>query len=257
MNQKKWSQHFLKDKNIAKKIVKYLTFEKYKTVVEVGPGTGMLTKELLKIISNNLFLIEIDKELSFFLRNIFSISKHRIINKDFLKWNPDENQLKNFALIGNFPYGISTKILLHIIKYSHYIPECIGMFQKEFVTKIMSHKGKKLYGISSVLTQTFYDIKYLFTVKKNVFYPIPKIHSSVIFLRRKENQLFSFYQKKLFFKCVKMAFNQRRKKIKNSLKSLKYILNIENDSFILNKRAEELSFKDFIQITKKIPVKHD
>ncbi|WP_185869781.1 16S rRNA (adenine(1518)-N(6)/adenine(1519)-N(6))-dimethyltransferase RsmA [Blattabacterium cuenoti] len=243
---KKLDQYFLKDKNIAKKIVNNLSFKNYDTVVEVGPGLGILTQYL---INNNVFLIEIDKKLIFFLKQNFPKYKNQIIHKDFLKWNPEEIQLKNFAIIGNFPYSISSKILFHILKYSHYIPECIGMFQKEVVKKIMSKKGEKTYGILSVLIQTFYDIKYLFKVKKNVFYPIPNVQSSVISLKRKKNDI--LFNKNLLFQCVKTAFNQRRKKLKNSLQLFDYVNNFYEIPF-LNKRAEELSVKEFLQLTKEI-----
>ncbi|WP_185858125.1 16S rRNA (adenine(1518)-N(6)/adenine(1519)-N(6))-dimethyltransferase RsmA [Blattabacterium cuenoti] len=249
---KKFDQHFLKDQNIAKKIVSFLSFENYNTVVEIGPGLGILTKYLLNNPYHHIFLIEIDKELISFLKKNFSISKNQIIHKDFLKWNPEEMNLRNFAIIGNFPYKISSQILFHILKYNHYIPECIGMFQKEVAKRITSYKGKKTYGILSVLVQTFYDVKYLFTVKEKVFFPIPNVQSAVISLKRKKNMIYC--NKKMLFKCVKIAFNQRRKKLKNSLQEFNHIPNFYKIPF-LNKRAEELSVKEFLQLTKEIEIK--
>ncbi|WP_185878046.1 16S rRNA (adenine(1518)-N(6)/adenine(1519)-N(6))-dimethyltransferase RsmA [Blattabacterium cuenoti] len=250
----KFDQYFLKNNNIARKIVDNLSLNNYNIVVEIGPGLGILTKNLLKLkkkkLIKNFFLIEIDKELITFIKKIFFISDKNIINRDFLKWNPEEISLYNFAIIGNFPYSISSKILFHILKYHHYIPECIGMFQKEFVERILSKSGKK-HGILSILVQSFYEIKYLFTVKKNNFLPFSRVESSVIFLKRKKN-IISFEEKKLFFKCVKIAFNQRRKKLKNSLQSIN-ILNLYEIPF-LNKRAEELSIKEFIQLIKEIKI---
>ncbi len=245
---KKLGQHFLIKNKIAKKIVDSLSFKNYNTVLEVGPGLGILTKYLLK--KPNLFIIEIDKRLVDFLKKKYYNIKKKIIHKDFLKWDPEDFSLKNFAIIGNFPYNISSKILFHILKYEQYIPECIGMFSKEVVKKITSKEGNKKYGISSILVQSFYNIKYLFTVKKNVFYPVPKVESSVISLTR-NNNVFSSYKKKLLFNFVKTAFNKRRKKLKNSLKLYKNtnILNFNKNNF-LDKRAEELSVKEFNQLVK-------
>ncbi|WP_185865173.1 16S rRNA (adenine(1518)-N(6)/adenine(1519)-N(6))-dimethyltransferase RsmA [Blattabacterium cuenoti] len=253
---RKLDQFFLKNKNIAKKIVDNLSFENYSTVVEVGPGLGILTEYLLllekKRIFKKLFLIEIDKEIIFFLKNLFSISDNKIIHKDFLKWNPKDIPLYNFAIISNFPYGISSKILFHILKYSQYIPECIGMFQEELVNRIFSKKGNKKYGILSVLIQTFYEIKYLFKVDKKFFFPVPKIKSAVISLKRKKLKIPN-YRKKLLFKCVKIAFRQRRKKLKNSLELFNKYSNFNKISF-LNKRAEELNYKEFLQIIQEIEI---
>ncbi|AER40483.1 MAG: 16S rRNA (adenine(1518)-N(6)/adenine(1519)-N(6))-dimethyltransferase RsmA [Flavobacteriales bacterium] len=250
---KKFDQYFLKDKNIAKKIVKNLSFKNYNTVVELGPGLGILTRYLLTAPcnKNKVFLIEIDDKLIFSLKKKLSISNKNIIHKDFLKWNPEEIKLQNFALIGNFPYSISSKILFHILKYNQYIPECIGMFQKEVVERIISHKGEKNYGILSVLIQTFYDVKYLFTVKKHVFYPISNVKSAVISLKRKEVK--TLCSKDILFQCVKMAFGQRRKILKNSLKPFKKGENFYNIPF-LNKRAEQLSVKEFLQLAKEIEI---
>ncbi|WP_185869210.1 16S rRNA (adenine(1518)-N(6)/adenine(1519)-N(6))-dimethyltransferase RsmA [Blattabacterium cuenoti] len=247
----KFDQYFLKDKNIAKKIVKILSFQDYDSVVEVGPGLGILTQYLLNY-RNNIFLIEIDGELISFLRKNFSISRNRIIHKDFLKWSPEEVNLRKFAIIGNFPYSISSKILFHILRYNQYIPECVGMFQKEVVKRITSHAGEKTYGILSVLIQTFYEVKHIFTVTKKVFYPIPNVKSAVVFLRKKNNPLHC--DKDLLFKCVKTAFNQRRKKLRNSLQLFKHLPNFYDISF-LNKRAEELSVKEFLKLTKEIEIR--
>ncbi|WP_185877523.1 16S rRNA (adenine(1518)-N(6)/adenine(1519)-N(6))-dimethyltransferase RsmA [Blattabacterium cuenoti] len=252
---RKFGQYFLKDKNIAKKIVNNLSFKNYSTVVEVGPGLGILTKYLIEIMNkkkliNNLILIEIDKDLISFLRKFIIISNNKIIHKDFLKWNPKKMLLHNFAIIGNFPYNISSRIMFHIIKYSEHIPECVGMIQKEVAERIISNKGKK-NGILSILIQMFFDVKYLFTVKNTVFYPTSKVDSAVIYLKRKKNKITDI-KKNFLFQCVKKAFSQRRKKIKNSL----YLFDNNKSSIykipFLNKRAEELSVKDFIQLAKSI-----
>ncbi|WP_185864624.1 16S rRNA (adenine(1518)-N(6)/adenine(1519)-N(6))-dimethyltransferase RsmA [Blattabacterium cuenoti] len=252
---KKFGQSFLKDKNIAKKIVKSLSFKGYNTVVEIGPGFGILTQYLHLLYSDHkIFLIEIDERLTNFLKQKFPFLENRIIHKNFLKWNPEEIGLNNFAIIGNFPYGISSQILFHILKYHQYIPECIGMFQKEVAERIVSNKGKKSYGILSVLIQTFYDVEYLFSVTKNVFTPVPNVKSAVIYLKKKKENDYISCNKNLFFKCVKTAFNQRRKKLKNSLQLFNNISNFYQIPF-LDKRAEELSFKEFIQLTKEIEIR--
>ncbi|WP_394798680.1 16S rRNA (adenine(1518)-N(6)/adenine(1519)-N(6))-dimethyltransferase RsmA [Blattabacterium cuenoti] len=251
-SKKKFDQYFLKDQNIAKKIVNHLSFENYNTVVEVGPGLGILTRYLLTNPYNHVFLIEIDEELIYFLKKNFPISKNQIIHRDFLKWNPEEIRLQNFAIIGNFPYKISSQILFHILRYNQYIPECVGMFQKEVAKRITSHQGNKTYGILSVLVQTFYDVKYLFTVKEKVFFPIPNVQSAVISLKRKNDPIYC--NKNMLFQCVKIAFNQRRKKLKNSLQLFNHIPNFYEIPF-LNKRAEELSVKEFLQLTKEIEIR--
>ncbi|WP_185883080.1 16S rRNA (adenine(1518)-N(6)/adenine(1519)-N(6))-dimethyltransferase RsmA [Blattabacterium cuenoti] len=251
---RKSDQFFLKDNDIAKKIVNSLSFQNYNSVVEVGPGLGILTQNLLKCVaSNHLFLIESDKDLIHFLMKFFPISKNRIIHNTFLKWNPDQIFLKNFAIIGNFPYSISSPILFHILKYSRYIPECIGMFQKEFAEKITSHKGGNRYGRLSVLIQIFYEVKYLFNVESSFFYPKPNVCSAVISLKRKKKVFTPVYQQ-LLFKCVQMAFHQRRKKLKNSLKLWNHLSKFHEISF-LDKRAEELSAKDFLKLTKEIEIR--
>ncbi|WP_185856344.1 16S rRNA (adenine(1518)-N(6)/adenine(1519)-N(6))-dimethyltransferase RsmA [Blattabacterium cuenoti] len=247
----KLDQHFLSDQKIAEKIVKNLSFKDYNTVVEIGPGLGILTTYLLNIC-DKVFLIEIDEELISFLRNNFPLSKKQIIHKNFLEWSPEEINLKNFALIGNFPYSISSQILFHILKYNQYIPECVGMFQKEVAERIVSHNDKKTYGILSVLVQTFYDVKYLFTVDKNVFFPVPNVMSAVLFLKRKKVEIFN---KDLLFKCVKISFNQRRKILKNSLKSFKKKITDFYNLPFLNKRAEQLSVREFLQLTKEIEIR--
>ncbi len=250
---KKFDQYFLKDKNIAKKIVENLSFKNYDTVIEIGPGYGMLTQYLYLFYSDyKIFLIEIDKTLSDFLKKKFPFLGEKIIHGDFLKWNPEKMGLKNFAIIGNFPYGKSSQILFHILKYNQYIPECIGMFQKEVAQRIVSNSGEKTYGILSVLIQTFYHVKVLFTVTKNVFTPVPNVKSAVISLKKKKENVDC--NQHLFLECVKTAFNQRRKKLRNSLQSLKNISNFYQIPF-LDKRAEELSFKEFIQLTKEIEVR--
>ncbi|YBU89258.1 MAG: 16S rRNA (adenine(1518)-N(6)/adenine(1519)-N(6))-dimethyltransferase RsmA [Candidatus Walczuchella monophlebidarum] len=238
-------QHFLIDKNIAKKIVCSLSFKGYSSVVEVGPGIGMLTQYLLKIKTLELFLIEIDVEAVNYLRKEFPLLKDHIIHADFLKWEPS---ITSFALIGNFPYNISSQILFRLLRYRNSVPECIGMFQKDMAHRIVGKHGSKIYGIISVLVQAFYEVEYLFTVNEKVFFPIPKVKSAIVIFRRKLSSL-ERKDESIFLKIVKSGFNHRRKILRNSLKPLSL-----SKSFytmpILDKRAEELSVDEFINLSK-------
>ncbi|MBI3501554.1 MAG: 16S rRNA (adenine(1518)-N(6)/adenine(1519)-N(6))-dimethyltransferase RsmA [Bacteroidetes bacterium] len=245
-------QHFLRDENIARKIVSSLSKKNYKTIVEVGAGTGVLTKYLLQEKDLELFVVEIDKESISFLKKNHPILKDRMIEKDFLEfsseWLPSAINHQPFSIIGNFPYNISSQILFKVLECRNQIPEVVGMFQKEVAQRIASPPGNKTYGILSVLMQAFYKIEYLFTVNENVFIPPPKVKSAVICLTRNETEKLNC-DEKLFFEVVKTAFNQRRKTLRNALSKFE----IKNSkSEILNKRAEQLSVNDFVELTKEI-----
>ncbi|MCF6347919.1 MAG: 16S rRNA (adenine(1518)-N(6)/adenine(1519)-N(6))-dimethyltransferase RsmA [Flavobacteriaceae bacterium] len=243
-------QHFLKDENIAKKIANTLTEKGYDTVLEIGPGMGVLTKYLLKK-EFTTHVIEIDTESVEYLKAHYLNLTDRIISKNFLKINiSDEFQDKPFAIIGNFPYNISSQILFKTLENKHQIPELSGMFQKEVAQRIAEKPGSKVYGILSVLTQAFYDVEYLFTVPPNVFNPPPKVDSGVIRLIRKENYILPV-DEQLFYKVVKTAFNQRRKTIRNSLKTLNLSDKLREDT-IFAQRPEQLSVQEFISLTQKI-----
>ncbi|MBU2938288.1 16S rRNA (adenine(1518)-N(6)/adenine(1519)-N(6))-dimethyltransferase RsmA [Lacinutrix sp. C3R15] len=243
-------QHFLNDETIAQKIADTLTLKNYKTVLEIGPGMGVLTKYLLdKPITTHV--IEIDTESVEYLKNNYLNLASRIIEKDFLKH--DLNQVfkgEPFAIIGNFPYNISTQIVFKTIEMRDQIPEFSGMFQKEVAQRICSKEGSKVYGILSVLTQAFYNAEYLFTVPPDVFNPPPKVESGVLRLTRKENQTLACSDK-LLFKVVKTAFQQRRKTLRNSLKTFNLSDNLRED-VIFAKRPEQLSVEAFIALTLKI-----
>lgn len=239
---KKFCQYFLHDKNIAKKIVNSISFKESKTIVEIGPGMGILTQYLL-LNNKNLFLIEIDKKYVEYLKIKYPIIKNNIFNKNFLIWNPKDFFLDSFTLIGNFPYKISSQILFKIIKYREYIPECIGMFQKEVADRITSKQMNKSYGKLSVIMQAFYKIEYLFTVNNTVFIPKPKVKSAVVrMLKRKDNLII---KEDIFIKIVKTAFLYRRKKLYNSLKKLSLSSEFYQNP-LLKKRVEQLSVNDFI-----------
>jgi 16S rRNA (adenine1518-N6/adenine1519-N6)-dimethyltransferase len=219
-------------------------------VLEIGPGMGVLTKYLLKK-KPTVYVIEIDTESVEYLQAHYLNLTDRIISKDFLKINIEDYFGKEqVAIIGNFPYNISTQIVFKTLENRHQIPEFSGMFQKEVAERIAETAGSKVYGILSVLTQAFYNVEYLFTVPPTVFNPPPKVDSGVIRLTRKENYTLPV-DEKLFFKVVKTAFQQRRKTLRNSLKTFNLSDNLREDS-IFGQRPEQLSVQEFINLTSKI-----
>jgi 16S rRNA (adenine1518-N6/adenine1519-N6)-dimethyltransferase len=243
-------QHFLKDESIAKAIADTLNLEGYNDLLEIGPGMGVLTKYLLEKPVTT-YVIEIDTESVTYLDENFPKLKDKIIAKDFLRYNINEIfEGKQFAIIGNFPYNISTQIVFRTLEYRSQIPEFAGMFQKEVAERICSKKGSKVYGILSVLAQAFYDVEYLFTVDETVFIPPPKVKSGVLRMRRKENFTLACNEKMLYT-VVKMAFQQRRKTMRNSLKALNLSDNLRLDT-IFDLRPEQLSVEQFIELTQKI-----
>jgi len=244
-------QHFLKDENIAKKIADSLKAESYNNVLEIGPGMGVLTKYFLKRENLNVQVVEIDTESVAYLQSFFPLLRNKIFSENFLKM--DLKTIFNgeqFGIIGNFPYNISTQIVFKTLENRDKIPEFSGMFQKEVAERITEKAGSKKYGILSVLTQAFYDVEYLFTVRPSVFNPPPKVESGVIRLTRKENYSLPVNEK-LFFRVVKTAFNQRRKMLRVSLKSIGISDNLKQNEF-LKQRPEQLSYTDFIKLTKWI-----
>jgi len=243
-------QHFLNDENVAKNIADTLTLKGYQKVLEIGPGMGVLTKYLLEKPTAT-FVIEIDTESVAYLQAHYTKLQGNIISEDFLKYNINEvfNQ-EQFAIIGNFPYNISTQIVFKTLELRDQIPEFSGMFQKEVAERICSKKGSKVYGILSVLAQAFYEVEYLFTVDEHVFTPPPKVKSGVMRMIRKENYHLPC-DEKLLYTVVKTAFNQRRKTLRNSLKSLQLSDILREDS-IFDLRPEQISVEQFIELTQKI-----
>ncbi len=243
-------QHFLTDESVAQDIAETLSYKGYNKVLEIGPGMGVLTKYLLKQDAE-VHVIEIDTESVAYLEEHYPQLEDRIHQYDFLKYDlgtvfRDEA----FAVIGNFPYNISTQIVFKVLELKHQIPEFSGMFQKEVAKRICEKEGNKTYGILSVLVQAFYEAEYLFTVPPAVFNPPPKVDSGVLRLTRKED--FSLpCDEKLFFRVVKTAFQQRRKTLRNSLKSFDLPDNLRED-IIFGKRPEQLGFREFIDLTLKI-----
>ncbi|MDO4763771.1 MAG: 16S rRNA (adenine(1518)-N(6)/adenine(1519)-N(6))-dimethyltransferase RsmA [Flavobacteriaceae bacterium] len=242
-------QHFLTDENIAKKIANGLSSEGYSRVLEVGPGMGVLTKYLLET-EKEIFVAEIDTESIDYLKKHYPKLEEKHFVGDFLKLSfsgvfPNEE----VAVIGNFPYNISSQILFQIIDNYQQIPEMTGMFQKEVAERTAAVPRTKDYGILSVMVQAYYDVKYLFTVNENVFNPPPKVKSGVISLMRNPKEGLEGNEI-LFKQIVKAGFNQRRKKLSNALKVLNIPEQLKTHQF-LNLRAEELSVEDFIQFTKE------
>ena len=242
-------QHFLKDLNIAKKIADSLTGKNYKKVLEIGPGMGVLTRFLLEK-DFQTYAVEIDPESVVYLQKHFPELKNRILPTDFLEIQLDDYFDEPIAIIGNFPYNISSQIVFKTLENKEQIPEFAGMFQKEVAKRIAAEPGSKIYGVISVLTQAFYNVDYLFTVPPEVFNPPPKVESGVIRLTRKKDFTLAV-DEKLFRKVVKTAFNQRRKTLRNSLKTFNLSDKLRED-VIFAKRPEQLSIKQFIKLTQSI-----
>ncbi len=242
-------QHFLKDSNIARKITACLD-TKFTTICEIGPGTGILTQSLLERENlSALTLIEVDTESIEYLNSHFSDAKLRLLEADFLKTNLPTLFPSDMALIGNFPYNISSQIFFKVLENRNRIPEVVGMIQKEVAERIAAPPGNKTYGILSVLLQAWYNIEYCFTVNENVFFPPPKVKSAVIRLRRNNTKNLDC-DETFFFKVVKAGFGQRRKTLRNAIKTLTGSL--QADHPLLSKRAEQLSVADFVELTRFI-----
>lgn len=243
-------QHFLIDKSIAQDIVEALTFHnQYDNLLEIGPGTGVLTDFLLQNTTVNFKAIDIDKESIAFLKTKYE--NLTLISGDFLQMDlNDVFQTKPFGIIGNFPYNISSQIFFRVLDYKDLVPEVVCMLQKEVAQRLCSGPGNKDYGILSVFLQAWYDMEYLFTVHEHVFDPPPKVKSGVI--RVKRNKVTDLgCDEVLFRKIIKQAFSMRRKILRNGLKPLNLPENFLNDAFF-NKRAEELGVEEYITLTNKI-----
>ncbi len=244
---KSLGQHFLKDETIIQKIVDSLLQEPFTQLLEVGPGTGALTKDLIKIPSVDFKAVELDREKIPFLIKKFPVLEDKIIEQDFLQMEkPFEG---SFTVIGNFPYNISTQILFKILDWKDEVPVIIGMFQKEVAERAAANPGGKIYGVTSALLQPFYHIEYLFDVPPESFDPPPKVQSGVIKLTRKSKTL-KVASDKAYKSLVKMAFNQRRKTLRNATRSL-FTPEVLADS-IFNRRAETLSIDEYAELTFKM-----
>lgn len=239
-------QHFLRDLEIARRIAESLPLRETMPVLEIGPGTGVLTRFLLENPLINLTAVEIDRESVDYLHIHYPTLK--LIEGDFLKMDLNELYDDKFCVIGNFPYNISSQIFFKVLDYRDKIPCVCGMLQKEVAERIASKPGKKAYGILSVLIQAFYSVDYLFTVSEHVFDPPPKVKSAVIRFTRNEVQHLDC-DEKLFKTVVKTAFNQRRKTMRNSLKPLVGKENPMYEDAIFDKRPEQLDVESFVYLT--------
>jgi 16S rRNA (adenine1518-N6/adenine1519-N6)-dimethyltransferase len=242
---KSLGQHFLKDQNIARKIVSSLKAEETADVLEIGPGMGVLTRYLLENKQYKTQVVEIDQESIAYLRLHYPGLEGSIIAGDFLALNLSELFNGKFAIIGNFPYNISSQIFFKVLEYRNQVTEVVGMIQKEVAERLAARPGGKTYGILSVLLQAFYHIEYLFTVSEHVFAPPPNVKSAVIRLHR-SSTIDLGCNERLFFNVVKTAFNQRRKTLHNSLKPLMKKPFLHE---MMQKRPEQLGIKEFIELT--------
>lgn len=241
---KSLGQHFLHDENVSKKIVAALPAEPGSRLLEIGPGGGALTKWLLGLPGIDFKALEIDDEKVNWLLMEYPELKDRLMQGDILKITPPFEH--EFNIIGNFPYNISSQILFRILEWKERVPSVVGMFQKEVAQRVASGPGNKVYGILSVLIQAFYKVDYLFEVNENCFTPPPKVKSAVIRMKYQGN-VFNIADEKRFFMLVKAAFNQRRKMLKNPLKPYFPAAFLQQPLF--NKRAEELSVQEFVDIS--------
>ena len=242
-------QHFLKNPEICAQIAEAITLHgDYKKVLEIGPGMGALTQYLLQRPEFETHVVEIDRESVDYLNVHFGALRGRIHEADFLRMPLEQLFPEPIAVVGNFPYNISSQIVFKVLDHMDQVPELVGMFQREVAQRFAGSPGNKDYGIISVLAQAYYDIEYLFTVNEDEFIPPPKVKSGVIRMRRKFGVELGC-DEKLFKQVVKTSFNQRRKTLRNSLKSLTQGKTDTSDA-IWNKRPEQLSVAEFVSLTK-------
>ncbi|MFD2245267.1 16S rRNA (adenine(1518)-N(6)/adenine(1519)-N(6))-dimethyltransferase RsmA [Pontibacter ruber] len=244
-------QHFLTDQNIAIKIVEQLTQHLgWHDVLEIGPGMGVLTQYLLQHQEYQTTVVDIDRESIAYLKEHFPQLQDRIISADFLRTDLSKLFPGKFAVIGNFPYNISSQIFFKVLEHRDRIPEVVCMIQKEVAERLAAPPGSKTYGILSVLLQAFYTIEYKFTVHEHVFHPPPKVKSGVIRLLRNDRESLPC-DEKLFFSVVKLAFGTRRKTLRNSLRTFNLPPEVKAQP-VFDRRAEQLSVQQFIELTQLI-----
>jgi 16S rRNA (adenine1518-N6/adenine1519-N6)-dimethyltransferase len=241
-------QHFLKDDNIARKIVDSLLLNEG-PILEIGPGMGVLTKFLLQLENKECYFMDTDGESVEYLNNKYPEHAGRFFHADFLKYNLHSLFPGKFDIIGNFPYNISSQILFKVLEHRQQVNQVVGMIQKEVAERLAAGPGSKTYGILSVLLQAYYRIEYLFTVSETVFIPPPRVKSAVIRLTRNETVQLDC-DEALFFKVVKTAFNQRRKTLRNSLKTFYIDYEKSGLEHLAGKRAEQLSVGEFVMLTR-------
>lgn len=244
---KSLGQHFLKDETVCERIVAALQQDVHSPLLEVGPGGGALTKYLLQLANVDFKAVELDEEKVQFLTKTYPVLKDKVLLQSILDIDPPFDGA--FTVVGNFPYNISTQIVFKVLEWKTQVPICIGMFQKEVADRIAAGPGSKVYGITSVLTQAFYEVEYLFDVPPESFNPPPKVMSGVIRMKRR-TEFATIKSEKSLFTLVKLAFNQRRKTLRNATKSI-FSPEVLADP-IFDKRAEQLSVDDFAALTFKM-----
>jgi 16S rRNA (adenine1518-N6/adenine1519-N6)-dimethyltransferase len=244
---KSLGQHFLKDENVCRRIVDELTKHPFTNLLEVGPGGGALTKYLVQLPGVAFKAVELDEEKVVYLKQTYPVLQDKIIHQSFL--DIEKPFEEPFTVVGNFPYNISTQILFKILEWETGVDCVIGMFQKEVAQRIAAKEGNKVYGVTSVLVQAYYDVEYLFDVSENSFNPPPKVMSGVIRLLPRKTRL-DIKSRKAFFNLVKTAFNQRRKTLRNACKGLFDSETLQDPIF--DKRAEQLRIEDFAELSFKI-----
>lgn len=237
---KSLGQHFLKDENVCRNIVQELTRCAFANLLEVGPGGGALTKYLIELPGINFKAVEVDEEKVTYLQQTYPAMAGKLIHRSFLEMEKPFDE--PFAVVGNFPYNISTQIVFKLLEWTDAVPCAVGMFQKEVAQRIAAPHGSKVYGVTSVLTQAFFDVHYLFDVSPNSFTPPPKVESGVLKLLPREEPL-AIQSRRVFFNLVKTAFNQRRKTLRNACRGLFTPEALQLPVF--DKRAEQLSVEDF------------
>lgn len=241
---KSLGQHFLKDEAVCRRIVDELTKHPFQNLLEVGPGGGALTKYLIELPGINFKAVELDEEKVLYLQQTYPVLQDKIIHQSFL--DIEKPFEESFTVVGNFPYNISTQILFKILEWEGGVNCVIGMFQKEVAQRIAAKEGSKIYGVTSVLIQAFYDVEYLFDVSETSFTPPPKVMSGVIRLLPRKTAL-EMKSRNAFFNLVKTAFNQRRKTLRNACRGLFDAAVLEKPFF--DKRAEQLSLEEFAQLS--------
>lgn len=241
---KSLGQHFLRDESVCRRIVASLEQDPFERLVEVGPGAGALTKYLLELPGIDFRAVELDDEKVVYLEKTYPSIRGKIIHRSIL--DIDAPFAEPFTVVGNFPYNISSQILFKVLEWKNDVPVMIGMFQKEVAQRIASQPGSKIYGILSVLVQAFYEVEYLFDVPPGCFNPPPKVMSGVIRLRQRK-EIPAMESEKKLFTLVKAAFNQRRKMLRNAVKTLFTEEYLKDPIF--DKRAEQLSIAQFAALT--------
>ncbi|HEV7329797.1 MAG TPA: 16S rRNA (adenine(1518)-N(6)/adenine(1519)-N(6))-dimethyltransferase RsmA [Flavisolibacter sp.] len=244
---KSLGQHFLKDENVCRRIVEALKQYPFTHLLEVGPGGGALTKYLIELPGVTFKAVELDEEKVVYLKQVYPVLQEKIIHQSFL--DIEKPFEEPFTVVGNFPYNISTQILFKILEWETGVQCVIGMFQKEVAQRVAAKEGNKVYGVTSVLVQAFYDVEYLFDVSEKSFNPPPKVMSGVIRLLPRKEPL-EIRSRKAFFNLVKTAFNQRRKTLRNACKGLFDSATLREPVF--DKRAEQLSIGDFAALSFKM-----